>query len=228
MFDPRRRVIRSALPGHGFLDIDLDSYINPDFGGCSYSQGGQEVTYPTEIRGTLRINRKVYVDRKRPFARWFDTITNIGPVAATVDVGWFDRTGHDFDFQLDTTSDPVEAALDAADAWATTCSDEDDDDSCSGETERRRRLEVASNWELDAGAEDSADLLSVASTDALDINFTDVSLDVGETVGYMQVVTLSRGIGAARMAASSIGAAPGPNRVLRGLSDAEKAQLANW
>jgi hypothetical protein len=230
MFDGRRHVIRDGVQtGYGFLFIGLDSYNNPDSGGCSYGQGGQEITYPTEIRGTLRIRRKVYVDPKRPFARWFDTITNIGPGAATVDVRWFDRTGHGaLDFQLDTTSDAVEGALDAADAWTTTCRDVNDDDSCSGETERRRPLEVASNWELDAGAEDGADLVSVTSGDALDINFTDVSLDVGETAAYMQVVSLSRGIGAARMAAAAIGTAPGPNRVLRGLSDAEKAQLANW
>jgi hypothetical protein len=230
MFDGRRHVIRDGVQtGYGFLFIGVDSYNNPDPGGCSYGQGGQEITYPTEIRGTLRIKRKVYVDPKRPFARWFDTITNIGPLAATVDVRWFDRTGHGaLDFQLDTTSDPVEGALDAADAWATTCRDVNDDDSCSGETERRRPLEAASNWGLDAGAEDSADLLSVASGDALDINFTDISLDVGETAAYMQVVSLSRSIGGARAAAAAIGSTPGANRVFRGLSDTEKAQLANW
>jgi hypothetical protein len=228
MFDPRRRVMRSALPGHGYLYIGADLYSNPDFGGCAYGQGGQEVTYPTEIRGTLRIKRKVYIDPKRPFARWFDTITNIGPGTASVDVRWFDRTGFSFDFQVDTTSDPAEGALDAADAWATTCDDGNDDDSCSGETERRRPLEVASNWELDAGAEESADLVSVTPEDVLDISFTDEILDAGETTSYMQVVTLSRGIGGARAAAAAIGSAPGANRVLRGLSDVEKAQLANW
>jgi hypothetical protein len=228
MFDARRRVVREALQGYGFLYVDADPYNNPDEGGCTYGQRGQEVTFPTEVRGTLRIQRKVYVDPKRPSARWFDTITNIGPGTATIDVRWFDRVGYSADFQLDTTSDPVGGVLDGADAWGTTCRDVNDDESCSGETERRRPLEVAANWELDAGAEDSADLVSVTSGDALDINFTDVSLDAGETVSYMQVVTLSTSIGDARASASGIGAAPGANRALRGLSDAEKARLANW
>jgi hypothetical protein len=87
---------------------------------------------------------------------------------------------------------------------------------------------IAQNWER-PGAPDSAESIDFADgAGGVTVNFDDVVVQPGKTVGFMSVVTLALDIKAARKAAARAASHPADAGVFRGLTKREKKRLVNW
>jgi hypothetical protein len=222
-----------AFDGYGTAEVNNTAYDNPDPDdeGCTRSDGGRTLRYPSyEVIGDVIIRPELYVDDKRPFGRQYLTITNNTAVTALLDIGWDGDLGSDNLTNVDKTSSG-NAIADARarggvdDRWATSC--EDTGDPGCKQQNRFRDPELAHNWEGKGQKPQSADVVVFADGDSdFDVTFEDVAVGAGKTIALMEVVTLARNIKDARDAADQVDGAPG--FIFAGLSNQQKQRIKNW
>jgi hypothetical protein len=229
-YDAGRNALRDDAvdDGHGELLIEGVPYANPDPDGCKRVQQGREYIFPSVGVGDVRVTRRVYVDRRRAFARQLDTIRNTGNSRVTVDLQWVFQLGSDAE-TIVAGSSSGNASVNGADRWGTSCEDLDADGCADVAEEEFRDPEIALNWERPRGPHDSAD--SVVYEDANEsptVGFANVRVKAGKSVSYLQITSLAFTPGAARRAARAIGRDPQGLGVFRDISDRERARIRNW
>lgn len=229
-YDAARNALRDDAidDGHGELSIDGVLYANPDPDGCKRAQRGREYIFPGAAVGDVRVVRRVYVDRRRMFARQLDTIRNTSNSRVTVDFEWVFQLGSDAD-TIVAASSSGDANVNAADRWGASCEDLDADGCADVADEEFRDPELALNWERQRGPHDSADsVVYEDANEAATVGFEDVRIKPGKTVTYLQTTSLAFTPRAARRQARAIGRDPQGLGVFRGLSTRERARNSNW
>ncbi|MSO41669.1 MAG: hypothetical protein EXQ70_07250 [Solirubrobacterales bacterium] len=217
-----------AFDGYGMPTINGTPYANPSPLGCGRQDRKQEIVFPAVSVGGVLVKPKLYADPRGAFGRQLAILKNPTAAPVTIDFGWDGNLGSDGDTIVDRSSSG-NATADAADRWATSCDDGDADGCANVAGEARRDPELAHNWEAKSGKSDSADAVVLASGDGnFDVSFTGVTIQPGQTVAYMEIVTLAQNVQLARSVAQRADSKPGKYGVFRGLSKKEQKQLRNW
>ena len=232
LFKPGGGVTRGdAYDDYGSIAVDGSDYDNPDGSndGCSRTDGGRGVKYPTEETvPDVLVTPELYVSNRRALGRTLFKIRNTGATAVEVDLLSDGDLGSDDNTNVDRSSSG-NATVNDSDVAATSCEDIDSD-GCSNVTgEKLRDPELAHIWERKGAKRESAD--SVVLADAageFDVAFDDVTIGAGKTVSLMIVGTLHPKIRPARKAATQIAKNPEDSGVFAGLSRAEQRQILNW
>lgn len=80
--------------------------------------GGQQLVFPAQMMGALRVTRKVYVPSTDTYARWMNIFTNTGGSPITFNVITCNNLGSDSNTRV-VTSSSGDATVTAGDTWAT-------------------------------------------------------------------------------------------------------------
>jgi hypothetical protein len=218
-----------AFDGYGTPWAGGLFYANPQEARCSGENGGQEWAYATDTLGTVKVTPKLYADPRRPFGRQYFSIKNTTAGPIVIDIGFMNGNfGSDSNTEIDRTSSG-DGTVTPADSWATSCEDNDLDGCTNVVGEAVRDPELAHTWERASGAEQNADVISLADgSDSFEVEFDDVPIPAGKTIALMGIVTLALDITDARKAAARAANNPADAGVFRGLSKKERKRLVNF
>ena len=217
-----------AFDGYGRLLVDVTGgsagafYSAPGTDACGREDGDREVVFPAvEIEG-LQVSRKLYVPAGGPgFARWLDVLANPGPGPATVTVRFLGNLGTDADPPPPTTAvfgtSSGDTTVTIADTWATT-----DDDGVGGDPQ------IVHVWdEATEARPDGPEGITLANgNENFDVQYSNVSVEPGQTVVFMHLAALRSSRSAAGEAAQLLQS--GSGMVFSGMSVAEGESLRNW
>jgi hypothetical protein len=196
---------------------------------CTREASGRELAYPAveNVIPGIALAPKLYVDRRKPFARALATIENIGASPITFAFTWQGSFGSDSATAVDRTSSG-NGVMANNDRWATSCEDVEVD-GCVKQDDIVRDPELAHNWE-GRGASVSADTVGDLEVGAGNnqLTFGGVELGPDQKITFIQVVSLGKNIKQVRRASAAIDAHPGRYGIFAGMSKAERRRLANW
>jgi hypothetical protein len=205
------------------------TYVNPDPLGCRRVSHGRGVNFPAETLDGVEVKPKLYFQTRRPVARTLVLLTNPGTSPVTIEFSFDGEPGSDSATRVGTTSNG-NATVETADAWATTCEDQQND-GCAGTAgaDVDRDPELVHNWERQGPKPDSADLFEVATGfDDYDVRWLYVTIDPGKTAAFMDVETMAPTIARANRFARRAARHPNDVGLFNGMSTLERRELRNW
>ena len=209
--------------------VDSAIYMNPKPNGCRRVLNGHGVTFPPARAGGIRVRPKLYFPAKRAFARALILLRNPGPSPAEIEYAIDADPGSDDATRIGTTSSG-DRTVDAADAWATTCEDQQND-GCAGTggADADRDPELAHIWQRQGPRPESADDFELATgLDDYDVRWIHVQIAAGETIGFMDVEMMAPTIARANRFARRAAVHPWRLGLFRGMSARERRELSNW
>jgi hypothetical protein len=223
-----------AFDGYGVVQVGGDPYVNPNTSGCVRAQRGRDVTFPADtipvpITAQVVAKPQLYVSNRRSFGRQFVSLRNPGDSPITIDFAWDGDLGSNGSTVVGPTSSG-DSSMNQGDRWGTTCEDDDGDGCANVAGEGDRDPEIAHNWEGKGAKGNGADLVFDPELTEADLffEFQNVTIGAGETVTFMQVVSIATTIKAAGKAARAIDKNPQRYGVFAGLSKQERKRLQNW
>lgn len=219
----------NAFDGPRTAVVNAADYMNPNPDGCSRVLDGRGVNFPPAVADGIRVRPKLYFPAGRAFARTLILLTNPGPGPADIQYSIDANPGSDAATRIGTTSSG-DRIVDTADAWATTCEDEQND-GCAGTggADANRDPELALIWERQGQKPDSADLFELADgLDDYDARFNNVHIDPGETVAFMDIEMLAPTIARADRFAHRAATHPRRLGLFDGMTTRARSELRNW
>ena len=213
-----------AFDGYGELRVDGSTYYPEDDYSCGPEDEGREFTFGPDTLSGLTVTRKLYVPASGTgFARWLDTVTNPTAADITVELGFDGDLGSDSDEIVLGTSDG-DTDVEDTDAWA--ASDQDDgsgaddadEDPSLGHLMDSARGPVADRlerWEERPDGDGN-----------IDVRYTDVTVEPGETLTYMHVALQRVTRDEALAASTALGEAP--VEVFAAMTFDELDRVQNW
>jgi Thrombospondin type 3 repeat len=213
-------------------EYDFSSFDND--ADCVVEDGGREIAYPgEEIDEDLFLSRKVQVPTAGGYARMYDTVTNRGAVARTVDLAIEANHYSDDEAGIGATSSG-DLATTPADSWFTQI-DADGDSGSGGYFSGHGTF----NFQSPEGSPDRADEVVENLSPIVDrttrgggdddyryVVFRDITVQPGQTVGYLTAFGQGATVAGTNALAAEI--ARNKQALLSGLSAAESAALRNW
>ena len=209
--------------------VGPESYDADSNSGCESSAGGREWLVPPDSgfgNTALVAEEQFYFDNRRPFGRVYLELRNPTGAPITIDLEFETEAGPGEDTHVDRSSDGG-AAVNAADAWATSCDDSKGNGCAKTKGEAVRAPELAHNWETRAGNHVSASEASFEN-DFLTVVFEDVTVNPGQTKSFVGIVSMALNIRAARAAADRAAEHPADFGVFRSLTQTERQRVVNW
>jgi hypothetical protein len=208
-------------------DEDDFDYYDGDEEDCTLEEGGREVVYSDDpIDDDLVLTRQAYVPPTGGFARMLDTVTNEGTEPRTVDLAVFANHYSDDEAAIGGSSSGDLLAT-PGDFWFTQI----DGDGNNPETDYFSGHGTF-NFQSRGGVIDRADEVvrdldeEVEDEDYRYVVFRDITVQPGQTVGYLTAFGQSAGVSGVNALAAEIGR--GPATLFAGLEADELAALRNW
>lgn len=217
-----------------FDDVGLGSvlgtdYDNPDTDGCKSENGGREIVYPADTASLtdLTMRPKIFVSRRKSFARVLFTVRNTGATETSVIISFENDVGSDDDTKVFRTSSG-DTQVTENDRWAITCEDLDGDGCTNTAGEARRDPELLHVFQSRrrSGQLDGVDLEAGAGD--YDTDYAGILVGPNEAKSVMYFVQLAKTVGAARRAAKAIDENPGRYGVFEGMSRNERKFTRNF